>query len=290
LDVTLDAEDQGDVDVRALRDHRLDRGQPRGSGRDLDHHVRPCDAPLQVARRGDRELCVTGDFARDLDADEPVSAVLTLVDRTQVIGGGLHVLDQQVPHGRLGLLPCVETPGHLVGVGVRALQRPGEDRRVRGDAADSGVAVPGQLPGADHSAVDLVEPHALAQALQFGDRIGLVHVVPHQAKLRRSPVYSHTRSVGEQNATDALRALMPLAATLGMRAEAFTADQVVLALDWSPSLCTSGGALHGGVIMALADSAGGACAMLNLPAEATGTTTIESKTNFMGAARRESVS
>jgi len=96
--------------------------------------------------------------------------------------------------------------------------------------------------------------------------------------------------VGEQNATDALRALMPLAATLGMRAEAFTADQVVLALDWSPSLCTSGGALHGGVIMALADSAGGACAMLNLPAEATGTTTIESKTNFMGAVRGESVS
>ena len=113
---------------------------------------------------------------------------------------------------------------------------------------------------------------------------------PHQAKLRPSPVYSHTRSVGEQNATDALRALMPLAATLGMRAEAFTADQVVLALDWSPSLCTSGGALHGGVIMALADSAGGACAMLNLPAEATGTTTIESKTNFMGAVRGESVS
>ena len=187
LDVTLDAEDQGDVDVRALRDHRLDRGQPRGSGRDLDHHVRPCDAPLQVARRGDRELCVTGDFGRDLDADEPVSAVLTLVDRTQDIGGGLHVLDQQVPHGRLGLLPCVETPGHLVGVGVRALQRPGEDRRVRGDAADSGVAVPRQLPGADHSAVDLVEPHALAQALQFGDRIGLVHVVPPPSKTPAQP-------------------------------------------------------------------------------------------------------
>jgi len=36
LDVTLDAEDQGDVDVRALRDHRLDRGQPRGSARLAD--------------------------------------------------------------------------------------------------------------------------------------------------------------------------------------------------------------------------------------------------------------
>ena len=41
--------------------------------------------------------------------------------------------------------------------------------------------------------------------------------------------------------------------------------------------------------MALADSAGGACAMLNLPAEATGTTTIESKTNFLGAVREGAV-
>ncbi len=96
--------------------------------------------------------------------------------------------------------------------------------------------------------------------------------------------------MGEQNATDALRALMPLAATLGIRAEAFSAEQVVLALDWSPSLCTANGLLHGGVIIALADSAGGACAMLNLPPEATGTTTIESKTNFMGAVREGSVS
>jgi len=37
--------------------------------------------------------------------------------------------------------------------------------------------------------------------------------------------------------------------------------------------------------MALADSAGGACAMLNLPADASGTSTIESKTNFLGAVR-----
>ena len=41
--------------------------------------------------------------------------------------------------------------------------------------------------------------------------------------------------------------------------------------------------------MALADSAGGACAFLNLPADATGTATIESKTNFLGGARNGTV-
>ena len=37
--------------------------------------------------------------------------------------------------------------------------------------------------------------------------------------------------------------------------------------------------------MALADSAGGACAFLNLPSGAAGTTTVESKTNFLRAVR-----
>jgi 1,4-dihydroxy-2-naphthoyl-CoA hydrolase len=79
---------------------------------------------------------------------------------------------------------------------------------------------------------------------------------------------------------------MPLAATLGIRSDEYTPDRVVLSLEWAPSLCTAGGILRGGLIMALADSAGGACALLNLPAEATGTSTIESKTNFLGAVRQ----
>ena len=90
--------------------------------------------------------------------------------------------------------------------------------------------------------------------------------------------------------TQTLHSLMPLAATLGVRAHAYSADEVVLAMDWSPLLCTTNGVLHGGVIMALADSAGAACAMLNLPEGASGTATIESKTNFLGAVRRGAVS
>ena len=90
--------------------------------------------------------------------------------------------------------------------------------------------------------------------------------------------------------TDLIRDLMPLAATLGIRADEYAADKVVLSLDWSPPLCTADGVLHGGAIMALADSAGAACTLLNLPEGAAGTATIESKTNFFGAVRSGTVS
>ena len=91
--------------------------------------------------------------------------------------------------------------------------------------------------------------------------------------------------VTEQDATALLHQAMPLCATLGVRADKYAADEVALTLDWAPALCTTGGILHGGVIMALADSAGAACAFLNLPKDASGTATIESKTNFLGAVR-----
>jgi len=91
-------------------------------------------------------------------------------------------------------------------------------------------------------------------------------------------------------AADVIGGLMPLAATLGIRSDSYTAETVVLSMEWAPSLCTAGGLLHGGVIMALADSAGAACALLNLPDNASGTTTIESKTNFVGYVKRGRVS
>ena len=87
------------------------------------------------------------------------------------------------------------------------------------------------------------------------------------------------------DATALIRSSMPLCATLGMRATAADPAEVRVEIDWAPGLCTSGEVLHGGVVMALADSAGATCAYLNLPDEATGTTTIESNTNFLGAVR-----
>jgi len=88
--------------------------------------------------------------------------------------------------------------------------------------------------------------------------------------------------------TDLLHRSMPLCATLGMRVASATPELVQLELDWAPDRCTTAGLLHGGAVMALADSAGGTCAFLNLP-EGAGTSTIESKTNFIGAVKEGTV-
>lgn len=89
--------------------------------------------------------------------------------------------------------------------------------------------------------------------------------------------------------TSIVHATMPLCATLGVRASRFDPDSVVLELDWREGLTTGNGLLHGGAIMAVADSAGAALAYLNLPPEAKGTATIESKTNFLGAVTEGSI-
>ena len=58
-------------------------------------------------------------------------------------------------------------------------------------------------------------------------------------------------------ATELIHTQMPLCATLGITADTFRPDEVVLSLDWAPTLCTGNDVLHGGIVMALADSAGG---------------------------------
>lgn len=92
-------------------------------------------------------------------------------------------------------------------------------------------------------------------------------------------------TVPEGFSTEGFRELMPLCRTLGIEVVRYEPEEVRLRMAWAPALCTSGGVLHGGALMSLADSAGGACAFLNLPEGATGTTTIESKTNFLRAVR-----
>ena len=56
-------------------------------------------------------------------------------------------------------------------------------------------------------------------------------------------------------------------------------------MAWTAERCTIGGVMHGGALMAFADTLGALCAFLNLPEGATGTTTVESKTNFFRALR-----
>jgi uncharacterized protein (TIGR00369 family) len=93
-----------------------------------------------------------------------------------------------------------------------------------------------------------------------------------------------TTRPGTGEETARLAAAMPFAARLGVRVDTATPLEVTGSLAWAPDLCTVGGILHGGALMALADSLGGICAFLNLPPD-TVTVTLESKTNFLGAVR-----
>ena len=82
-----------------------------------------------------------------------------------------------------------------------------------------------------------------------------------------------------------LRGRMPYAAGLDLRVVEIAAESVVALAEWRPELTTTGGGLHGGYLMGCADAVGAVVAFYNLPAGSTGTTTIESKTNFFRAVR-----
>jgi uncharacterized protein (TIGR00369 family) len=71
--------------------------------------------------------------------------------------------------------------------------------------------------------------------------------------------------------------------TLGVEFTDVTPEKVLARMTVRSDLCTVGGVLHGGAIMAFADTLGAVAAILNMP-EGARTTTIESKTNFVGAA------
>jgi uncharacterized protein (TIGR00369 family) len=85
-----------------------------------------------------------------------------------------------------------------------------------------------------------------------------------------------------------LVAMMPFAAGLGVVVDAARPGEVRGRMAWAPERCTTGGLLHGGALMAFADSLGGICAFLNLPPGAR-TATISSATVFTRAVREGEV-
>jgi 1,4-dihydroxy-2-naphthoyl-CoA hydrolase len=83
---------------------------------------------------------------------------------------------------------------------------------------------------------------------------------------------------------DRLNALkLPFAELLGIEFTRADKERVVAELTVRADLCTSPTIMHGGAIMAFADTLGAAGTILNLP-EGAGTTTLESKTNFIAGA------
>ncbi|MGA3207011.1 MAG: PaaI family thioesterase [Syntrophales bacterium] len=69
---------------------------------------------------------------------------------------------------------------------------------------------------------------------------------------------------------------------MGMQLMEVSPERVVASMEVRPDLCTVGEILHGGALMAFADTLGGIATVVNLESGAR-TTTIESKTNFLGA-------
>ncbi len=81
---------------------------------------------------------------------------------------------------------------------------------------------------------------------------------------------------------------LPFAKLLGIEITDATPEKVTAQLTVRDDLCTRPAVLHGGAIMAFADTLGAVATVLNLPAGA-GTTTIESKTNFLAPAPHGSI-
>jgi uncharacterized protein (TIGR00369 family) len=78
---------------------------------------------------------------------------------------------------------------------------------------------------------------------------------------------------------------MPFAQLMGVTFTHAEPERVIATMMVREDLCTVGHAIHGGAMMAFADSVGAAATVINLPPDAKGTTTLESKTNFVGAAK-----
>lgn len=83
------------------------------------------------------------------------------------------------------------------------------------------------------------------------------------------------------NLQELMKPLFP--GLMGVEISEATKDRIVASMLVRPDLCTAGGVCHGGAFMAFADTVGAIGTVVNLPPN-TRTTTIESKSNFMGAA------
>lgn len=78
--------------------------------------------------------------------------------------------------------------------------------------------------------------------------------------------------------------MMPFTHLMGVEVTSQEKGRIIGIISVREELCTTGGIMHGGAVMAMADALGAIGAFLNIPENAKATTTIESKTNFMRAA------
>jgi uncharacterized protein (TIGR00369 family) len=113
--------------------------------------------------------------------------------------------------------------------------------------------------------------------------------------MRARPITSGSGGVAEEVAGEADVTIDPksldehhrgtMAELLGIRFVEATPERVVAELTVRDDLRTFGGRLHGGSLMALADTVGATATFLNLPPGAS-TATLESKTNFFAGGQQ----
>jgi 1,4-dihydroxy-2-naphthoyl-CoA hydrolase len=102
--------------------------------------------------------------------------------------------------------------------------------------------------------------------------------------LLRSPRAGKEATESLMDAIEQLnRDILPFAKLLGINFLSATPESVTAEMKVREDMCTRPAVLHGGAMMALADTLGGCATSLNLRDGAT-TTTIESKTNFLAPA------
>src|SRR5215813_6113839 len=95
-----------------------------------------------------------------------------------------------------------------------------------------------------------------------------------------TPDRANNKPGGTMSLLDKINAMkMPFAELKGVKFTEADKDRVVAKMVVRADLCTLHHIIHGGAIMALADSVGAAATIINLPEDAKGTTTLESKTN-----------
>ncbi len=85
--------------------------------------------------------------------------------------------------------------------------------------------------------------------------------------------------------SEQIRKHIPFAGLLNIEVVSAEKDRIEARMMVRPDMCNPMHGLHGGAAMSLADTLGAMGASMNLPEGAKGTTTLESKTNFIGTAQ-----
>ena len=146
-------------------------------------------APLLERARG-----VVGEARAHLDAGAAVEPAAARVLRRQQIAGGLDVLDREALEQRRPSESIAEQALDRSIVGVAARDRLLEDGGIRGNAHHALIAHLGrEHPRAQLVAVDVVEPHALAEPEQLTDA-HFAHRTPSWARYTRRPSGSSSRA------------------------------------------------------------------------------------------------